>query len=155
MVGTIYTYQTIFFERDYLYINNQNGTFKECLPDAIRELSLNSMGADIADINNDGLPDIYVTDMLPEPERRLKTKTAFENWDKYQSDLENGYYQQFLRNVLQLNRGTARGNATQQVNFSEIGRLAGVQATDWSWGALITDLDNDGFKDVFCKQRHF
>jgi hypothetical protein len=144
-----------FFERDYLYINNQNGTFKECLPDAIRELSLNSMGADIADINNDGLPDIYVTDMLPEPERRLKTKTAFENWDKYQSDLENGYYQQFLRNVLQLNRGTARGNATQQVNFSEIGRLAGVQATDWSWGALITDLDNDGFKDVFVSNGIF
>ncbi|WP_224751238.1 CRTAC1 family protein, partial [Mucilaginibacter pankratovii] len=144
-----------FFERDYLYINNKNGTFKECLPDAIRELSLNSMGADIADINNDGLPDIYVTDMLPEPERRLKTKTAFENWDKYQSDLDNGYYQQFLRNVLQLNRGTAPGSTTHQVNFSEIGRLAGVQATDWSWGALITDLDNDGFKDIFVSNGIF
>jgi hypothetical protein len=144
-----------FFERDYLYINNHNGTFKECLPDMIRELSLNSMGADIADINNDGLPDIYVTDMLPEPERRLKTKTAFENWDKYQSDLDNGYYQQFLRNVLQLNRGTAPGSTTHQVNFSEISRLAGVQATDWSWGALITDLDNDGFKDIFVSNGIF
>ena len=140
-----------FFERDYLYINNHDGTFKECLPDLIRELSQNSMGADIADINNDGYPDIYVTDMLPEPEARLKTKTAFENWDKYQSDLQNGYYQQFLRNVLQLNQGpvTDKNTKQQQINFSEIGRLAGVQATDWSWGALITDLDNDGFKDVF------
>ena len=139
-----------FFERDYLYINNKNGTFKECLPDVIRELSQNSMGADIADINNDGYPDIYVTDMLPEGEARLKTKTAFENWDKYQSDLQNGYYQQFLRNVLQLNRGPVAANADKrQINFSEISRLAGASATDWSWGALITDLDNDGFKDIF------
>jgi hypothetical protein len=140
-----------FFERDYLYLNNHDGTFKECLPDVIRELSQNSMGADIADINNDGHPDIYVTDMLPESEGRLKSKTAFENWDKYQSDLQNGYYQQFLRNVLQLNQGPTRiSNVKQtQLNFSEIGRLSGVQATDWSWGALITDLDNDGFKDIF------
>jgi hypothetical protein len=140
-----------FFERDYLYINDKDGTFKECLPDAIRELSQSSMGADIADINNDGRPDIYVTDMLPESEARLKTKTAFENWDKYQSDLKNGYYQQFLRNVLQLNQGAAPNKNTgqKQVNFSEIGRMAGVQATDWSWGALITDMDNDGFKDIF------
>ena len=140
-----------FFERDYLYMNNHDGTFKECLPDVIRELSQNSMGADIADINNDGRPDIYVTDMLPEPERRLKSKTAFENWDKYRSDLQNGYYQQFLRNVLQLNQGPVMiKNAKQpQVNFSEISRLAGVPATDWSWGALITDMDNDGFKDIF------
>ena len=140
-----------FFERDYLYLNNKNGTFKEYLPDAIRELSQNSMGADIADINNDGRPDIYVTDMLPDLEGRVKTKTAFENWDKYQSDLKNGYYQQFLRNVLQLNQGpvTDKKDPSKKANFSEIGRLAGVQATDWSWGALITDLDNDGFKDIF------
>ena len=140
-----------FFERDYLYINNKDGTFKECLPDAIRELSQNSMGADIADINNDGRPDIYVTDMLPESEARLKTKTAFEDWDKYQSDLKNGYYQQFLRNVLQLNQGAEpkKKVGQKQVNFSEIGRMAGVQATDWSWGALIADMDNDGFKDIF------
>ncbi|HEY5327987.1 MAG TPA: VCBS repeat-containing protein [Mucilaginibacter sp.] len=140
-----------FFERDYLYLNNKDGTFKECLPDVIRELSLSSMGADIADINNDGYPDIYVTDMLPEPEARLKTKAAFETWDKYQSNLQNGYYQQFQRNVLQLNQGPTPVKNTKQtqVNFSEIGRLAGVQATDWSWSALITDLDNDGFKDIF------
>src|SRR5205807_8392394 len=114
-----------------LYINNKDGTFKECLPDVIRELSQNSMGADIADINNDGYPDIYVTDMLPEPEARLKTKTAFENWDKYQSDLQNGYYQQFLRNVLQLNQGVApvKYKQQQQVNFSELVSIAGVQYT--------------------------
>jgi len=140
-----------FFERDYLYINNKDGTFTESLESCIRELSMNSMGADIADINNDGYPDIYVTDMLPEEEARVKTKTNFENWDKYQSNLQNGYYQQFVRNVLQLNQGPANiaGNKQRGINFSEIGRLAGVCATDWSWGALITDLNNDGYKDIF------
>jgi hypothetical protein len=130
-----------FFERDYLYINNKNGTFKESLEDQMHSISNASMGADLADINNDARPDIFVTDMLPESETRLKTNTTYENWDKYQMDLKYGYYNQFTRNTLQLNNG----NGT----FSEIGRLAGVHATDWSWGALITDLDNDGFKDVF------
>ena len=146
-----------FFERDYLYINNKNGTFTESLENSIRELSMNSMGADIADINNDGYPDIYVTDMLPETEARVKTKTNFENWDKYQSNLKNGYYHQFVRNVLQLNQGPANnaGNKQGEINFSEIGRLAGVQATDWSWGALITDLNNDGQKDIFVANAIF
>jgi len=144
-----------FFERDYLYINRRDGTFEESLEKYIRELSMNSMGADIADINNDGYPDIYVTDMLPEQEARVKTKTNFENWDKYRSAVQNNYYHQFVRNVLQLNRGTMPGSdgagssAGKEVCFSEIGRLAGVQATDWSWGALIADLNNDGFKDIF------
>ncbi|AMR34461.1 hypothetical protein A0256_07360 [Mucilaginibacter sp. PAMC 26640] len=130
-----------FFERDYLYINNKNGTFKESLEDQMHSISNASMGADLADINNDARPDIFVTDMLPEREARLKTNTTYENWDKYQMDLKYGYYNQFTRNTLQLNNG----NGT----FSEIGRLAGVHATDWSWGALITDMDNDGFKDIF------
>jgi hypothetical protein len=141
-----------FFERDYLYINKHDGTFEESVEKSIRELSMNSMGADIADINNDGYPDIYVTDMLPEKEARVKTKTNFENWDKYQSNLQNGYYHQFVRNVLQLNQGpllTSAAAKNSEINFSEIGRLAGVSATDWSWGALITDFDNDGFKDIF------
>jgi len=130
-----------FFEKDYLYINNQDGTFTEALEDYMREISLSSMGADMADINNDGYPEIFVTDMLPEYDARMKTKTTFENWDKYQLNVRNGYYKQFTRNVLQLNNG----NGT----FSEIGRLAGTHATDWSWGALIADFDNDGWKDIF------
>lgn len=140
-----------FFEKDYLYINQQNGRYLECLEQYIREISLSSMGADIADINNDGHPEIYVTDMLPETEARIKTKTNFDNWDKYQSDISNGYYKQFVRNTLQLNTGPLQRTDTNAAAayFSEIGRFAGVCATDWSWGALITDLDNDGWKDIF------
>src|SRR5450432_2545896 len=130
-----------FFERDYLYINNRNGSFSEELENQMHSISNASMGADMADINNDGHPDIFVTEMLPEKESRIKVNTTFENWEKYQLDQKYGYYNQFTRNTLQLNNG----NNT----FSEIGRLSGVQATDWSWGALITDLDNDGFKDIF------
>jgi len=130
-----------FFEKDYLYINNGNGTFREALEEYIREISLGSMGADMADINNDGLPEIFVTEMLPETDERLKTTSQFENWDKYTRNVEQGYYRQFSRNVLQLNNGDG--------TFSEIGRFAGVEATDWSWGALIFDMDNDGWKDIF------
>lgn len=130
-----------FFERDYLYMNNQDGTFREDLENQIRSLSVASMGADMADINNDGYPEIFVTEMLPEHEDRFKTKMTFENWDTYQYNLKNGYYHQFTRNVLQLNQGDG--------SFSEIGRFSGVEATDWSWGALIADFDNDGFKDLF------
>jgi len=136
-----------FFERDYLYINNGDGTFREELEEQMHSISNASMGADMADINNDGYPDIFVTEMLPEEESRIKINTTFENWEKYQLDLRYGYGHQFTRNTLQLNLGvTPPGNIT---HFSEISRLAGVQATDWSWGALITDLDNDGFKDIF------
>jgi hypothetical protein len=81
-----------FFERDYLYINQQDGRFKELAEKYIRELSMNSMGADIADVNNDGYADIYVTDMFPQQEERVKSKTVFENWDKYQANLASGYY---------------------------------------------------------------
>ena len=146
-----------FFERDYLYINNHHGGFTEELEKYIREISLNSMGADIADINNDGFPDIYVTDMLPQEEARIKSKTRFEDWEKYQADLHAGYYHQFTRNVLQLNRGPIfRGSdSIPEYHFSEISRLAGVEATDWSWGALIADLDNDGLKDIFVSNGMF
>lgn len=130
-----------FFERDYLYLNNGNGTFTESLEKLMREISLGSMGADLADINNDGHPEIFVTEMLPDEDARLKTTSQFENWDRHKLALEQGYYRQFSRNTLQLNNG----NGT----FSEIARLAGVHATDWSWGALIFDMDNDGWKDLF------
>lgn len=130
-----------FFERDYLYINQKDGSFQEDLINQMGEISMGSMGADMADINNDGFPEIFVTEMLPETDDRYKTKMTFENWDKYQLNLSNGYHRQFTRNVLQLNNG----NKT----FSEISRLANVHATDWSWSALIADYDNDGFKDLY------
>ena len=146
-----------FFERDYLYINKHDGTFEECLEKYIREISLNSMGADIADINNDGYSEIFVTDMLPQEEARIKSKTSFENWEKYQADLSAGYYHQFTRNMLQLNRGPVyeKKDSAPACHFSEISRLAGVEATDWSWGALIADLDNDGWKDIFVANGMF
>jgi hypothetical protein len=130
-----------FFERDYLYFNNQDGTFREVLPEQMRHSSLSSMGGDIGDLNNNGWPDLFVTDMLPKSDRRLKTTTTFKSWDEYQHMVENDYYHQLLRNTLQLNNG----NGT----FSEIAPIAGVDATDWSWGALIADFNLDGHKDIF------
>ena len=130
-----------FFERDYIYMNNGDGTFRETLTGMMRCISAASMGADMADINNDHYPEIFVTDMIPEHDARLKTKTTFDSWDSYKSNYDNGYHHQFTRNMLQLNNTDG--------TFSEIGRLAGVYATDWSWGALILDMDNDGLKDIF------
>ncbi|MDG1759793.1 MAG: VCBS repeat-containing protein [Flavobacteriaceae bacterium] len=130
-----------FFERDYLYINNRDGSFKETLTVSINSISGASMGADMADINNDQKADIFVTEMLPSNYERLKSVTTFENWDKYTYNVKNGYYHQYTRNTLQLNNGDN--------TFSEIGSLAGVEASDWSWGALFFDMDNDGLKDLF------
>ncbi len=130
-----------FFERDYLYINNQDGTFSEELTNAMESISTASMGADLADVNDDGYPDIFVTEMLPEPNYRIKTKTTFEDWNKYQLNQKYDYYHQFTRNTLQLNNGDE--------TFSEISRYSGIEATDWSWAALIADYDLDGFKDLF------
>lgn len=130
-----------FFERDYLYINSKNGTFSESLTKQMKSISGASMGADMADINNDGWLDIFVTEMLPYDYSRLKTVTTFENWDRYKYNVSNDYYHQFTRNMLQLNN--------QNNTFSEIGRLTNTEATDWSWGALLFDMDNNGFKDIF------
>lgn len=136
-----------FFEKDYLYINNGDGTFTESLEDMITEISMGSMGADIADLNNNGWSDIFVTEMLPATMDRVKTKTPFEEWDKYQANVNAGYYHQFTRNTLQRNMGYLPNS--EKIHFIEVARQSGVHATDWSWGALIFDMDNDGMKDIF------
>jgi enediyne biosynthesis protein E4 len=136
-----------FFERDYLYLNNQDGTFREVITSATQEISLGSMGADIADIDNDGLPDIFVTEMLPQKMFRYKTKSLFENWDKYTLNGSKGYHKQFGRNVLQINQGNC--GEKDDLRFTEISRYCGLDATDWSWGALIADYNNDGNRDIF------
>lgn len=136
-----------FFEKDYLYINNQDGTFSETVDRSMAELSMGSMGADIADIDNDGKPDIFVTEMLPATIERTKTKIVFENYEKSQLATSKGYHRQFARNTLHHNEGLDAGSNTPL--FSEISRYAGVDATEWSWGALIEDFDQDGLKDIF------
>lgn len=129
------------YERDYLYVNQQNGTFKDEMEMCMKQNSFSSMGADIADINNDGHADIFTTDMLPEDDYRLKTLGAFDNIDQYRNKLQIGFYHQYMKNCLQLNNG----NGT----FSEVANYSGVCATDWSWGALLFDADNDGLNDIY------
>jgi hypothetical protein len=126
---------------DYLYINNCNGTFTESIAKATGHTSRFSMGVDAADFNNDGRTDIISLDMLPEREDILKTSANAESFNVFNLTLQAGYMPQYSRNALQLNRGKGK--------FSEIGYLAGVSATDWSWAALFADLDNDGRKDLF------
>ncbi|HTR32003.1 MAG TPA: VCBS repeat-containing protein [Puia sp.] len=130
-----------FFERDYMYINQHDGTFKEVITDATGHISLSSMGSDVMDINNDGWYDIFTTDMLPEGDHRLKTTTKFDDYDVHNAKLKNDFHHQFTSNCLQLNN--------QDGTFSEIAQYAGVESTDWSWGALGFDFDNDGWKDLF------
>ena len=130
-----------FFERDYLYLNNGNGTFREVLENAMPASSYFSMGVDIADVDNDGWPDIYTSDMLPEDDYRLKTTQAFEPWTLYDSKAREGFDHQLMRNMLQRNNGNGA--------FSDLAWQAGVARTDWSWAALIADFDLDGNKDIF------
>ena len=130
-----------FYEHDYLYINNGDGTFKEDIENRMAHLSMSSMGADMADINNDGNPEIFVTDMLPENDERLKNTSDFERYDVYQLKKNNDFYNQYMQNTLQLNNGDD--------TFSEVAFFSGIAETDWSWGALLFDMDNDGYKDVY------
>ena len=130
-----------FHENDYLYINNGNGTFSERLTEFIEHTSRSSMGNDVGDINNDGLLDVMVLDMLPEEEKIRKQSGGEDAYELFMLKLKYGYGYQFVRNTLQLNLGGGM--------FSEIGRLAGVYATDWSWSPLFCDVDNDGWKDLF------
>ncbi|HLL44936.1 MAG TPA: CRTAC1 family protein [Segetibacter sp.] len=130
-----------FYERDYLYINQQNGTFKEDLEKRMQHTSHSSMGADIADINNDGYTDIFTTDMLPDDDYRLKTTTSFENIDVNRLKVNSGFYHQYMQNNLQVNNKNGK--------FLETGYYSGVAASDWSWGGLIFDADNDGLSDIY------
>ncbi len=140
-----------FYERDYLYINQHDGTFKESLEESMNHISLSSMGADIADINNDGLLDIFVTDMLPRDDKRLKTTSVFEGYELTEFKVKQDYWHQYMRNMLHLNQGSSlpANGGISTPSFTEVGQMAGVHATDWSWGALIFDMDNDGQKDLF------
>ncbi len=130
-----------FFEHDYLYLNQQDGTFREVVHTATRHISNYSMGNDAADINNDGWPDVMVVDMVAEDNRRLKANMSGMNPDDFWKLVDNGFHHQYMVNTLHLNRG----NET----FSEVGQLAGVSNTDWSWAPLLADFDNDGWKDLF------
>lgn len=126
---------------DYLYINNGNGTFRDELAESLSASSEFSMGNDIADINNDGWPDIYTLDMLPEDNHRQKLLFGSDNFELFDMTVKAGLNAQYMRNMLHLNNGNG--------SFSEIGQLAGVSNTDWSWAPLLADLDNDGWKDIF------
>ncbi len=129
------------YERDYLYINQKDGTFKDELTNWMQHISFSSMGADIADINNDGYSDLFTTDMFPMGDYRLKTMGAFDNIDLFNAKLKADFYYQYPVNSLQLNNKNGM--------FKDIARYAGVPATDWSWGALMFDMDNDGWNDIY------
>ena len=129
------------YERDYLYINQKNGTFKDELEERMEHTSFSSMGADIADINNDGYPEVFTTDMLQGDDYRLKTTGSFDNIDLFQNKLNSGFYYQYVKNCLQLNSKNGK--------FCDIANYSGVSATDWSWGALMFDADNDGLNDIY------
>ena len=130
-----------FFERDYLYINQKDGTFREELENRMTHTSLSSMGADMADVNNDGAPEIFVTDMLARDEQRLKTTTSFDNHYVHKLKVNKGFYHQYMQNTLQLNN--------QDGTFTEVAYYSDVAASDWSWGALMFDADNDAQTDIF------
>ncbi|MBW3466489.1 VCBS repeat-containing protein [Arthrospiribacter ruber] len=136
-----------YIEPDYLYINNGDGTFSDRLPDYLQHISHFSMGLDIADMNNDGLPDIFTLDMLPEDNKRQKLLYGPENYEQYALMVNRGFYHQNMRNMLHLNHGEGM--------FSEIGQLSGISNTDWSWSALFFDADNDGHKDLFVTNGYY
>ena len=133
-------------EKDCFYVNNKDGSFTESLSKSFAHIAKYAMGADVADYNNDTRPDVFTLDMLPEDNHRQKLLKGPDEYDQYHLLADSGYYHQQMRNMLQLNQGTdEKGN----LRFSEIGQLAGVSNTDWSWSGLLADFDNDGWKDLF------
>ena len=150
---------------DYLYLNNHNGTFTDQLKTSMGHTSQFSMGNAVADVNNDTRPDILTLDMLPEDNRRQKLLMTPDNYDKFDLAVASGFHYQHMRNMLQLNEGVghgAEGKGQRQSGsspkpatlrpsplFSEVGQLAGISNTDWSWSPLFADYDNDGWKDLY------
>lgn len=141
-----------FQSNDVWLVNNQDGTFSNRIAETLKHQSHNSMGVDMADINNDGLNDLAVVDMLPDDNLRQKTMFSTIPYDRFQMARRLGYQPQYIRNVLQLNRGFGAASKEHPLSpvphFSDISYLAGTAATDWSWSALFSDLDNDGFSDL-------
>lgn len=136
-----------YIEPDYVYINNGDGTFTDRLAEYMQHISYFSMGCDISDFNNDGWPDIYTLDMLPEDNKRQKLLYGPENYEHFALMVLNGFYFQNMRNMLHLNNA----NGT----YSEIGQFAGISNTDWSWSPLFADFDNDGWKDLFVTNGYY
>lgn len=135
-----------FMSNDLLWINQHDGTFKNEIDKYLKHQTHNGMGIDVSDFNNDSHNDIIVVDMLPPGHKRQKLMTPGQNYDHFHMSLNIGYQPQYMRNTLQLNRGKMKNG---QVLFSEIGFMAGVAQTDWSWTPLLADFDNDGWKDLF------
>ncbi len=135
---------------DFLYLNNRKGGFINQISKSVGHFSYFSMGSDVADINNDGFADVFTLDMLPEDNRRQKLLMSPDNYEKFDFNIKVGFGHQYMRNMLQLNLGTDGDDpANTGLRFSEIGQLAGISNTDWSWSALLADYDNDGWKDLF------
>ncbi|MEM1327020.1 MAG: VCBS repeat-containing protein [Bacteroidota bacterium] len=130
-----------FLSNDLLYINQQDGTFRNLITDYFKHQSHNSMGIDVADMNNDELADFLILDMLPEDNLRRKTMFSEIPFERFRQSIERGYQPQFVRNVLQINNGGGK--------FSDWGYYSGLAATDWSWTPLLADFNNDGWRDAY------
>jgi hypothetical protein len=137
-----------YIANDLLWLNNKNGTFSNIISTSLRHQSYNSMGVDAADINNDALPDLAVLDMSPENNERKKMMFGNFSQERYDMERRMGYEPSFVRNMLQLNNGTRKNKNGEEPFYSEIGQLAGISETDWSWSVLMADFDNDGWKDI-------
>ena len=135
-----------FSSPDYMYLNNQDGTFSDIIKESTSQTSFYGMGADIADFNNDFNLDYIQVDMDARDNRRSKANMASMNVDLFWSTVNYGFHYQYMHNTLQLNRGVFNGN---KPFFSNVSRLSGISSTDWSWGPLFADFDNDGWKDIF------
>ena len=135
-----------YLTNDLLYINNHNGTFSDQAHDYLKHTSYSAMGNDVADLNNDGLVDILAVDMMPADNYRKKMMLPPNNYLTYQNNEKYGYDYQYPRNTLQMNQGV--NPKTGKPVFSEVGLLAGIAETDWSWTPMATDFDNDGLRDI-------